>query len=206
MTDDDLQRLLEEIRAARAALPAEHRELLNLLDVQETAVDDWPDGVINLYATLREPTPTRQELEGVAATWLNSLRTVAFNAAGLTETVRGLDPPTRRLLLHGIAWHEYGHALSVTRATREHRDRGPALLALLPEGLRETIGLRGGHPMAPDPMNPHDVTVFPISQIVPFLRAMADPTGSGDISPQEKAMIEQVESNLARRDEADRRP
>jgi hypothetical protein len=55
-------------------------------------------------------------------------------------------------------------------------------------------------------MNPHEVTVFPLSQIVPFLRAMADPTGSGDLSPQEKAMIEQVESNLAQRDEADRRP
>jgi hypothetical protein len=108
MADDDLQRLLEEIRAARAALPAEHRELLDLLGVQETAVDDWPDGVINLYATLR-----------------------------------GLDPPTRRLLLHGIAWHEYGHALSVTRATREHRERGPALLLLLPEGLRETIHYPG---------------------------------------------------------------
>jgi len=48
--------------------------------------------------------------------------------------------------------------------------------------------------------------VFPLSKIVPLLRAMADPTGSGDLSPQDKAMIEQVEANLARRDEADRRP
>jgi hypothetical protein len=56
MADDDLQRLLEEIRAARAALPASHRDLLNQLGVQEAAIEDWPDGVINLYATLREPT------------------------------------------------------------------------------------------------------------------------------------------------------
>lgn len=143
MADDDLQRLLKEIRAARAALPAEHRELLDQLGVQETAIDEWPDGVINLYATLREPTPTRQDLEGVAATWLDGLRTVALNARGLLETVRGLDASTRRILLRGIAWHEYGHALSFTRATREHRARGPELLALLPEGLRETIHYPG---------------------------------------------------------------
>jgi hypothetical protein len=55
-------------------------------------------------------------------------------------------------------------------------------------------------------VNQHSVTVFPMSKIVPLLRAIADPTGSGDLSPQDKAMIEQVELNLARRDEAERRP
>jgi hypothetical protein len=143
MSGDDLQRLLKEVRAARAELPVEHRELLDQLGVQETAIDDWPNGVINLYAMLREPTPRRQELDDVAATWLDGLRTVAFNARGLTEAVRGLDGPTCRALLSGIAWHEYGHALSFTRATREHRNRGPELLALLPEGLRETIHYPG---------------------------------------------------------------
>jgi hypothetical protein len=60
--------------------------------------------------------------------------------------------------------------------------------------------------VAPNPVNRDEVTVFPISKIVPLLRAIADPTGSGDLSPQDKAMIEQVESNLARRDEFERRP
>jgi hypothetical protein len=141
--DDHVPRLLAEIRGARAALPAAHRALLDQLGVQETAIDDWPDGVIDLYATLREPAPAHRELDGAAATWLNSLRTVAFNAPGLLQAVHGLDRPTRRLLLSGIAWHEYGHALSVTRATREHRARGPELLALLPEGLRNTIDYPG---------------------------------------------------------------
>jgi hypothetical protein len=53
-------------------------------------------------------------------------------------------------------------------------------------------------------MNKPDSTAFPISQLVPFLRAMVDPTGSGDISPADKAMLEQVKSNLARLDDADR--
>ncbi len=143
MADDDLQRLLVEIRAARAALPAEHRELLDQIGVQETAIDDWPDGVINLYATLREPPPTRQELQGAAATWLNELRTVAFNAPAVLHVARELDESSRRTIVARIAWHEYGHALSLTRATREHRKRGPELLALLPEGLRETIDYPG---------------------------------------------------------------
>jgi hypothetical protein len=143
MADDDLQILLKEIRAARAALPAEHRELLDQLGVQETAIDDWPDGLIDLYATLREPTPTPQELDGAAATWLNGLRTVAFNAAAVLHVARDLDEPSRRTIVARIAWHEYGHALSLTRATREHRERGPELLALLPEGLRETIDYPG---------------------------------------------------------------
>jgi hypothetical protein len=54
-------------------------------------------------------------------------------------------------------------------------------------------------------MNKNEVTVFPMSKIVPLLRAIADPTGSGDLSPQDRAMIEQVESNLARHDEAEHR-
>ena len=59
--------------------------------------------------------------------------------------------------------------------------------------------------MAPDSVNQPNIVSFPISQIVPFLRAMADPTGSGELSPQDRAMIEQVESNLAQRNAADPR-
>jgi phage tail protein X len=143
MADHDLQRLLREIRAARAELPAEHRELLDQLGVQETAIEDWPDRVVDLYATLREPAPTRQELDGAAATWLNSLRTVAFNAPAVLHVAQDLDEPSRRTIVARIAWHEYGHALSVTRATCEHRECGPAFLALLPEGLRDTIDYPG---------------------------------------------------------------
>jgi hypothetical protein len=59
--------------------------------------------------------------------------------------------------------------------------------------------------VAPDPVTQHGVTVFPMSKIVPLLRVIADPTGSGDLSPQDRAMIEQVEANLAH-GEAERRP
>jgi hypothetical protein len=49
-------------------------------------------------------------------------------------------------------------------------------------------------------MKQPDPSAFPISKLVPFLRAMADPTDSGEMSAENRAMIEQVEANLARRD------
>jgi hypothetical protein len=57
--------------------------------------------------------------------------------------------------------------------------------------------------MAPDPMSEPDTSAFQISKLVPFLRAIADPTGSGDLSPEDRAAIAQVEANLARRDDGD---
>ncbi len=54
--------------------------------------------------------------------------------------------------------------------------------------------------MAPEPMNQPNASAFPITKLVPFLRAMADPTGSGDISAEDRAMIAQVEANLAASD------
>jgi len=59
--------------------------------------------------------------------------------------------------------------------------------------------------MAPDPMNHPDPSAFPVNKLVPFLRAVVDPTGSGDVSPEDRAMVEQVEANLARRDIGDER-
>lgn len=42
------ERLLREIRRARARLPAEHRNLLEQMGAQENAMDDWPGGVQDL--------------------------------------------------------------------------------------------------------------------------------------------------------------
>jgi hypothetical protein len=55
--------------------------------------------------------------------------------------------------------------------------------------------------MATDPMSQPDPQAFPIDKLVPFLQAMVDPTGSGDLSPEDRAMIEQVEANLAASDD-----
>lgn len=45
--------------------------------------------------------------------------------------------------------------------------------------------------------NPH-TTAFPTSKLAPFLRAIADPEGKGDLTPEQAAAIRQVEANVAR--------
>lgn len=52
--------------------------------------------------------------------------------------------------------------------------------------------------MVPQPPSPQQGTAFPASQIPRLLRAIADPEGSGKISPANAALIRQVEANLTR--------
>ena len=132
--------LLAEVRRAREELPRSHRVLLDQFSVQETVVQDWPEGVADLYRTLGERPPGAEQLTDAAAVWLQGHRTAAFNAPALRATTAGLDESSARYLIQSIAWHEYGHALSLTLATDELRASGPALLKLLTKPLQEAIG------------------------------------------------------------------
>lgn len=98
-----------------------------------------------MYRTLRETPPTTAQLANAAAVWLDGLRTVAFNAALLDQATAGLDEQHRRATIAAIAWHEYGHALSLTRATADQRKTGPRLFELLSQGLRDAIDYPGGY-------------------------------------------------------------
>lgn len=102
-------------------------------------MDDWPQHVIDLYRALREPAPTREQLDRAAAVWLQERRTVAFNASLIDALVAGLEQATQRVLVHYVAWHEYGHALSLMRATAAQRADGHRLSGLLTAGLREAV-------------------------------------------------------------------
>jgi hypothetical protein len=48
-------------------------------------------------------------------------------------------------------------------------------------------------------VNEPKIAAFPASKLAPFLRAVADPEGTGDLSPEEETAIKQVESNMERR-------
>jgi len=131
--------LLAEVRRARRELPERHRALLDHANVQETVVYDWPDGVADLYRTLGERPPSASELKDAAAVWLQGHRTAAFNAPLLQAMAAEVDVPSARAVIQYVAWHEYGHALSLTLATDELRAEGPALLRLLPERFQELV-------------------------------------------------------------------
>jgi hypothetical protein len=131
--------LLAEVRWARKQLPGSHRRLLEELRVQETAIDAWPSGVLDLYRSVRETLPHERDISGAAAVWLDGLRTVAFNARFFESATAGLSDEWRRTLVAGIVWHEYGHALSLVRSTADQRRDGPRLYELLPPGLKGQI-------------------------------------------------------------------
>jgi hypothetical protein len=51
--------------------------------------------------------------------------------------------------------------------------------------------------MAPEPMKEPRTAAFPATKIAPFLRAIVDPEGKGDLTPEQIAAIRQVEANVA---------
>ncbi len=130
--------MLREIREARAQLPAEHRNLLAQIGTQEGVVEDWPTGVQDLFRSV-------QEVPNAAAVWLDGLRTVVFNGPLMQAATTGLTDASRKQLVAYIAWHEYGHALSLTRSTHEQRKSGVYLLGLLSDGMRASIDYPGGY-------------------------------------------------------------
>lgn len=140
-------RLEELIRSARRRMPASHRALLEQIGVQDAVIDDWPSGVQELYETLGETPPPIRQLADAVAVWLSGRRVVAYNGPLLTHALGDpeLTPSTRQATVDNIAWHEYGHALSVTRATDEMKGDGPRLVELLPVGLRQAIDFPGSY-------------------------------------------------------------
>lgn len=81
-------------------------------------------------------------LDDAAGVWIAELRVVLINAAH--HALEDLDDLSYEAMLARIAWHEWGHALSVVRATREDVVAGERLLALAPDGVADVIR-RGGY-------------------------------------------------------------
>jgi hypothetical protein len=78
-----------------------------------------------------------RDLDYALGIWLRELRLVLIN--GAHPKLAGLDGGTREEMLARIAWHEWGHALSIARCSEEHVSAGVRLLQLAPEGIRNSI-------------------------------------------------------------------
>lgn len=131
------------IGRARQALPGAHGALLEQIGVQDAVIDSWPAGVQGLYETVGESPPSLAAIADAVAVWLPDRRVVAYNGPLLLLALSGINDSTRQAVINNIAWHEYGHALSVTRATDEMRQDGVRLLGLRPDGLRAAIDYPG---------------------------------------------------------------
>lgn len=62
---------------------------------------------------------------------------------GAHPKLAGLSPVSREQVIARLAWHEWGHALSVERCSPDDVANGSRLLALAPAGVREIIRTAG---------------------------------------------------------------
>jgi hypothetical protein len=86
--------------------------------------------------------PQRKADNDALGMWVPSLGLVLINE--LHPALCDADSATREALLTWAAWHEWGHALSVTGTSPHDHGEDERLLSLAPDGIRERIR-RGGY-------------------------------------------------------------
>jgi hypothetical protein len=146
LTEADLGLADETVRLAWNELPAAHRELLEEIDASQWQVVDEPLGgvVDGLLRSADHPGLSRASLlstDKALGVWVSQLRLMLLDAGH--ESLEGLVERAYDELVSSTAWHEWGHALSIERCTREDVADGPRLLELAPEGVGESIRKAG---------------------------------------------------------------
>jgi hypothetical protein len=144
----DREQLAEQsVRSAWRDLPTYDRELLENIGAAQSQVTTRPLGraVHDLLRSAGYPGLRASNvlaLHDAAGVWIAELRLVVINAAH--HALENLDDASYEAMLARIAWHEWAHALSVVRATRDDVADGERLLALAPDGVAHVIR-RGGY-------------------------------------------------------------
>jgi hypothetical protein len=144
----DREQLAEQsVRSAWRDLPTYDRELLENIGAAQSQVTTRPLGraVHDLLRSAGCPGLRASNvlaLHDAAGVWIAELRLVVINAAH--HALENLDDASYEAMLARIAWHEWAHALSVVRATRDDVADGERLLALAPDGVAHVIR-RGGY-------------------------------------------------------------
>lgn len=156
------------------ALPAEHRALLEAIGYDQTAVVARGLGreVDDLYQSAGLPrvgARDRRRLDEALGVWVPGLRVVLVNVAH--DALEGLDMPSFEAAIARVAWHEWGHALSVHRASEDDVSAGQRLLESAPSGIAETVRA-GGY-------GPRDVTHELVAETYATLLARRMRGGTG---------------------------
>jgi hypothetical protein len=136
------------IQVAWDTLPASHRRVLRQVGASRWEIVDRPLGEVTeelLRSAGRTPLSNVQTEEDNKALgiWLPDLRLMLINE-GHPE-ILSADSRTREALLTWVAWHEWGHALSVASHAPHDPSEGARLRALAPAGIQERIR-RGNYP------------------------------------------------------------
>jgi hypothetical protein len=144
VTHDSTNRKLNEntIRSAWRTLPAEHRTLLETVGADQWKILNEPLGsaASNLLHSSGNDPPSKSEqasLNDAVGVWIPTLRAVLINESH--QALSGLDTTSKEAFLARVAWHEWGHALSIARCSPDDIADGKRLLDLAPAGISASI-------------------------------------------------------------------
>jgi hypothetical protein len=130
------------VQLAWDVLPTGDRRLLEQIGASRWEIVAEPLGAA-VDARLRSAghnghTPARIQADNAAlGMWIRELRLVLISETH--EALVDTDQATREELLTWVAWHEWGHALSIEGPSAHDPAEGERLLALAPDGIRERI-------------------------------------------------------------------
>jgi len=136
--DDRLKRAIRIVRSAWHDLPTTHQRLLQNIGAAQWNVVDRPLGAY-VDELLRsggyDPLTVagQADLDVALGVWVPPLRLILVDAGH--ASFLGTDEPTYEAMLARVAWHEWGHALSVQRASSDDVAAGERLLELAPSGV-----------------------------------------------------------------------
>ncbi len=134
MRDIDTEEL---VRLAWEALPPAHRSLLTQVGASQWEIVKTGLGYAAeerlMSAGQKPPTKVRIVADNEAlGMWVPGLRLVLINE--MHSALLSADLATREALLTWVAWHEWGHALSVTNPFAARSGRGSETAGLGPGG------------------------------------------------------------------------
>jgi hypothetical protein len=134
------------VRQAWQELPSADRKLLIAISADQWRVCGRSLGTYTdelLRSAGREALPGSEitRANAALALWVPDLRVVLINESH--PAFDGLDDSTLSYDLSRVAWHEWGHALSLDRADREDIAAGEHYVELLPEGLARIVRQAG---------------------------------------------------------------
>ncbi len=124
----------------------EHRRLLENIGaarwrVVDRALADSVDDLLRSAGHAPMAPTDRLGLVNAVGVWIEELRLVLVDAGH--PALSDLDDQSFEMMLARIAWHEWGHALSVVRAEADDVADGERLLGIAPPGVGERIRRAG---------------------------------------------------------------
>jgi len=130
------------VKRAWQDLGPEHRALLESIGATQWHVTNKLLGAAASALLISAGSPAlsasqTRAFDAAIGVWVPELRVTLINAEH--RKFDGLDEPSLEAAVADVAWHEWGHALSVHRTENDDISKGAQLLTIAPRGIAENI-------------------------------------------------------------------